>query len=274
MNTWFIYTGHDWAGRVRNSRRGEPPVQTSKPFILFFLLVYLHYKHPPQGWGSQNDLSHFWKALFSVLTITSGQGHYQGSKDLARAQPSPPPLFQVNLSLMNLRNRHFACSSLLPCLYIFIYLVDLDLLVDLFPKFFTFYFNLDFMNCNKIVQLQIFCSVALVVSNSLQPHGLKPPRLLRPFPGISQERILEWVAFSFSKGFFPHPGIKPTSYVSPVLQADCLPLAPANLLHTLILFLSFHQPNIFSFFRMKDTILLLIKLNTTTGKAAAEDLVA
>ena len=34
--------------------------------------------------------------------------------------------------------------------------------------------------------------------------------------GISQARILEWVAFSLP-GDLPHPGIKPTSPVSPVL---------------------------------------------------------
>ena len=83
---------------------------------------------------------------------------------------------------MNLRNKHFASSSLLPCLYIFIYLMDLDLLVALPPKFFTFYFNVDFINCKKIVCLQIFCSVASVVSNSLRPHGLQAPPC-RDFPG-------------------------------------------------------------------------------------------
>jgi len=34
--------------------------------------------------------------------------------------------------------------------------------------------------------------------------------------GISQARILEWVAFTLP-GDLPHPGIKPTSPVSPVL---------------------------------------------------------
>ena len=39
---------------------------------------------------------------------------------------------------------------------------------------------------------------------------------------ILQARILEWVAFPFSRGF-PNPGIKPTS---PALQADSLPAEP------------------------------------------------
>ena len=40
--------------------------------------------------------------------------------------------------------------------------------------------------------------VASVVSNSLLPHGLQPARLLCPWR-ISQARILEWVAISFSR---------------------------------------------------------------------------
>ena len=41
------------------------------------------------------------------------------------------------------------------------------------------------------------------MSNSLQPHGLRA-------------RILEWVAFPFSRGY-PNPGIEPRS---PALQVD------------------------------------------------------
>ena len=37
-----------------------------------------------------------------------------------------------------------------------------------------------------------------VMSDSLQPHGLKLTRLLHPWD--SQARILEWVAFPFSRG--------------------------------------------------------------------------
>ena len=40
--------------------------------------------------------------------------------------------------------------------------------------------------------------------------------------GILQARILEWVAFPFSRGSW-NPGIKPTS---PALQADSLPAEP------------------------------------------------
>ena len=40
--------------------------------------------------------------------------------------------------------------------------------------------------------------------------------------GISQERILEWVAISFSRDL-PNPGTKPRS---PALQADSLPSEP------------------------------------------------
>ena len=40
---------------------------------------------------------------------------------------------------------------------------------------------------------------------------------------ILQARILDWVAFPFSRGIFPTPGIKPRS---PTLQADSLPAEP------------------------------------------------
>ena len=40
--------------------------------------------------------------------------------------------------------------------------------------------------------------------------------------GISQAKILEWVAISFSRGL-PNPGIKLTS---PALQIDSLPSEP------------------------------------------------
>ena len=42
--------------------------------------------------------------------------------------------------------------------------------------------------------------------------------------GISQARILEWVAISFSRDL-PNPGIEPSS---PTLQADSLPTEPSG----------------------------------------------
>ena len=42
--------------------------------------------------------------------------------------------------------------------------------------------------------------------------------------GISQARILEWVAISISRAS-SQPGIEPESPVSPALQADSLPLS-------------------------------------------------
>ena len=58
------------------------------------------------------------------------------------------------------------------------------------------------------------------MSDSLQPLGCSPPGFC--FHGISQARILEWVAISFS-GDLPYPGIEPWS---PALQAHCLPSEP------------------------------------------------
>ena len=42
------------------------------------------------------------------------------------------------------------------------------------------------------------CSVTKLCPNSVQPHGLKPARLLCPW--ISQARLLAWVTISFSRG--------------------------------------------------------------------------
>ena len=55
-----------------------------------------------------------------------------------------------------------------------------------------------------------------VVSESCDPVDCSPPG--SSVHGISQARILEWVAISFSRGF-PDLGIKPQS---PALQADSL----------------------------------------------------
>ena len=41
--------------------------------------------------------------------------------------------------------------------------------------------------------------------------------------GILLDRILEWVAFPFSKGNLPNPGVAPRS---PTLQVDFLPTKP------------------------------------------------
>ena len=56
-----------------------------------------------------------------------------------------------------------------------------------------------------------------VVSNTLQSYGLQPTGLL--CPGISWERILEWVGIPFSEDL-PNPGIEP---MFPTLQVESLP---------------------------------------------------
>ena len=45
--------------------------------------------------------------------------------------------------------------------------------------------------------------------------------------GFLQERILEWVATSSSRGS-PNPGIEPVSPMSPALQADSLSAEPSG----------------------------------------------
>ena len=59
-----------------------------------------------------------------------------------------------------------------------------------------------------------------VVSDSLQPHGLLPSKLLCPW--ILQARKLDWLPFPPS-GNLPIPGIEARS---PTLQADSLPSEP------------------------------------------------
>ena len=58
------------------------------------------------------------------------------------------------------------------------------------------------------------------MSDSLQPMDCSPPG--SSVHGISQARILEWVAIPFSRDL-PDPGIEPWS---PALQADYLPSEP------------------------------------------------
>ena len=64
-------------------------------------------------------------------------------------------------------------------------------------------------------------SILLSYAQLLQPYGLYPARILCPW--ISQTRILEWVAISFSPGDLPSPGIEP---MYPAWKADSLPLSP------------------------------------------------
>ena len=62
-----------------------------------------------------------------------------------------------------------------------------------------------------------------VVSNSLQPHGLQPARLLCPWGFYRQDY---WSGLPRPPpGDLPNPGIKPNS---PALQADSLPSEPLN----------------------------------------------
>ena len=59
-------------------------------------------------------------------------------------------------------------------------------------------FSFFFLQCLWFRYVPV-CSVTLVVSNSLQTHGLRPPGS-SVLPGILQARMLEWVAMPFSKG--------------------------------------------------------------------------
>ena len=79
-----------------------------------------------------------------------------------------------------------------------------------------------------ILQARILEWVAFPFSRGFPNPGIKPrsPALqavsLYQLSHKESPRILEWVAFPFSRGF-PNPGIKPRS---PTLQADSLPAEP------------------------------------------------
>ena len=71
---------------------------------------------------------------------------------------------------------------------------------------------------------RVSCSV---MSDSLQPHGLKPTGLFCLWNSL-QARILEWVAIPFASGS-SQPGIEPRS---PALQADSIPSEPPVYIQT------------------------------------------
>ena len=60
-----------------------------------------------------------------------------------------------------------------------------------------------------------------VVSDSLQPHGLKPNQV-PPSMGFSRQEYWSGLPFP-SPGYLPDPGVEPRS---PALQADALPSKP------------------------------------------------
>ena len=64
------------------------------------------------------------------------------------------------------------------------------------------------------------CFAASVVSDSLQPYGLEPARLLYPW-GFSRQGYCSGLHALF-QGNLPNPGIEP---VSSALQADSVPLS-------------------------------------------------
>ena len=68
------------------------------------------------------------------------------------------------------------------------------------------------------------CSVTLVMSKSVGPRRLKPPRLLCPWH--SPGRNSGGGCHALFQGGLPNPGIEPLSLSLPQWQAGSLPLAP------------------------------------------------
>ena len=65
--------------------------------------------------------------------------------------------------------------------------------------------------------------------------------------GISQARILELVAISFSRDP-SHPGIEPVSLASPLLQVDSLPLGHLGSPKSLLVWVSVTHQQVLFFF--------------------------
>ena len=61
-------------------------------------------------------------------------------------------------------------------------------------------------------------AVTSVVSNSLQPHGLWPTKLLCPWDSPGKNTGVG--CYALLQGIFPTQGIEPESPVVPALQAD------------------------------------------------------
>ena len=59
------------------------------------------------------------------------------------------------------------------------------------------------------------CQVTSVMSDSLQPHGLEPARLL--YPRDSPGKNTGVGCHALLQGIFPNPGIEPPSLMSPAL---------------------------------------------------------
>ena len=70
--------------------------------------------------------------------------------------------------------------------------------------------------------------VCSVVSDSSGPHGLSPTRLLCPWDFPKKNTRVSGLPF-LSPGDLPDSGVKPTSPVSPALQADSLLLSHEGL---------------------------------------------
>ena len=72
------------------------------------------------------------------------------------------------------------------------------------------------------------CQVTSVVSNSLQPHGLQPARLLCPWDSPSKNTGLPCPP----PGDLPNPGIELVSLMSPALAGGFFTTEPPEKLHT------------------------------------------
>ena len=79
----------------------------------------------------------------------------------------------------------------------------------------------------------LLASAFLVVSDSLQPDGLQPARLLCPRDSPGKDTRVG--CHALLQGIVPKPGIEPASLLSPALQARSLPAKPFEKPNVIIL---------------------------------------
>ena len=90
-------------------------------------------------------------------------------------------------------------------------------------------------NIHSIVGYVCVCSV---VSDCLQPHGLKLPG--SSVHGIFQAKVLEWVPYP-PPGDLPDPGVEPESSASPALAGGFFTPAPPGKPHFGLCGMSVHN---------------------------------
>ena len=137
----------------------------------------------------------FWMSFWTIATISSSNVGWNS--------PGMPPRLSLQDYFLLLINS-FTHLGLIRCSFLLESVMVICIFLQICPL------HLGCLNTYKKWKWKPLCLVWLCNPMDYTVHE------------ILQARILEWVAFSFSRGS-PNPGIKPRS---PTLQADSLPSEP------------------------------------------------